>query len=226
MKALQVALYLGLILSSSLVQAGVVIGATRVVYDGGLRESSLSVSNPDKVPYLIQSWVDPQTAGSEKAPFILTPPLFRLEGGDKNVLRIVRLGGNLPKDRESLYWLNVKAIPSSENKDNTLQIAVNTRIKLIYRPEQLKDKSPEAVAGQLSWSRQGGKLRVNNPTPYYMNFQSVKIEGQEVRDATYVAPFSSADFALQEVKAGNAVSWIVINDFGGSGATQQGRLAG
>ncbi|CAI1593757.1 Chaperone protein focC precursor [Serratia quinivorans] len=76
MKAWQVALYLGLILSSSLVQAGVVIGATRVVYDSGLRESSLSVSNPDKVPYLIQSWVDPQTAGSEKAPFILTPRCF------------------------------------------------------------------------------------------------------------------------------------------------------
>jgi P pilus assembly chaperone PapD len=169
--------------------------------------------------------VDPQAGTQTKAPFILTPPLFRLDGGEKNVLRVVRMGKGLPEDRESLYWLNVKAIPSSERKDNSLQIAVNTRIKLIYRPALLKDKSPESVTNQLSWGRQGGKLRVNNPTPYYMNFQSVKVSGKEVQDATYVAPYSNADFTLHGT-SGNEVSWVIINDFGGSGATQHARLAG
>lgn len=68
-----------------------------------------------------------------KTPFIITPPLFRLDPGKNNILRIVNTTPGLPQDRESVYWVNVKAIPSksddSENK-NVLQIAVRTRIKL------------------------------------------------------------------------------------------------
>ncbi|HEJ7042085.1 MAG: molecular chaperone [Serratia liquefaciens] len=216
------ALCSGIMMFSSLAQAGVVVGATRLVYEGDKKESSLSVNNPDAMPYLIQSWVEPPTGSTEKAPFILTPPLFRLDAGRQNVLRVVRVGGALPEDRESLYWLNVKTIPSTERRDNTLQIAVKTRIKLIFRPAGLKGL-PDAVAGTLTWRRTPGQLQVSNPTPFYMNFQSVKVNGQEVKDATYVAPHSSATFALPS-GTGKAVSWRVINDFGGAGTLQQGTL--
>lgn len=70
---------------------------------------------------------------------MVTPPLFRLGAGQENNLRILRTGGNLPEDRESLYWMNIKSIPSTTEKQdnvNTLQIAVKTRIKLIYRPQR------------------------------------------------------------------------------------------
>lgn len=42
------------------VQAGVIVGGTRLIYDGGKKESALNINNPDAVPYLIQSWVDGQ----------------------------------------------------------------------------------------------------------------------------------------------------------------------
>lgn len=212
----------GLMIISSFAQAGVVVGATRLVYDGGKKESSLNVSNSDELPYLIQSWVEPQEGSLQKAPFILTPPLFRLDTGQKNVLRVVRVGGTLPEDRESLFWLNVKSIPSAERRDNTLQIAVKTRIKLIFRPSGLKGL-PELSAGQLIWHRKGMQLDVNNPTPFYMNFQSVNVDGQEVKDATYVAPYSTASFNLSH-QSGNEVTWKVINDFGGSGKLQKSPL--
>ncbi|CAI1690960.1 fimbria/pilus periplasmic chaperone [Serratia quinivorans] len=214
----------GVMMASSLAEAGVVIGATRLVYDGDKKESTLSVSNPDTLAYLIQSWVDPQEGSSEKAPFILTPPLFRLDGGLQNVLRVVRVGGTLPEDRESLYWLNVKSIPSASRQDNTLQIAVKTRIKLLYRPAALNGQSPEAVSGQLTWRQAGTTLTVNNPTPFYMNFQSVTINGLEVQDATYVAPRSTATFNLPATARGKAVIWRLITDYGGVGAPQQGPL--
>lgn len=41
-------------------QAGVIVGGTRLIYDGGKKESALNINNPDAVPYLIQSWVDAQ----------------------------------------------------------------------------------------------------------------------------------------------------------------------
>lgn len=89
--------------------------------------------------------------GELKAPFIITPPLYRLDKDQQNVERIV-LAGALPQDKESLYWLNIKAIPAASRKDNTLQIAVKTRIKLIYRPAALKGVIPEELADKLTGS--------------------------------------------------------------------------
>jgi P pilus assembly chaperone PapD len=225
MKVIPSTLLIATLVSAAAAQAGVVVGGTRLIYDGAKKESSLSVSNPDNVPYLIQSWVETTGGGAEKAPFIVTPPLFRLDGGQQNVLRVVRAGGDLPSDKESLYWMNIKSIPSAqkETNQNTLQIAVKTRIKLIYRPQGLKG-TPEEVTGKLSWQRSGNSLQVTNPTPFYMNFQEVKVAGKEVKEATYVAPGGTASFALPAGVSGGSVSWKLISDYGGIGPAHTGTL--
>lgn len=199
-------------------QAGVIVGGTRLIYDGGKKESSLSVNNPDNVPYLVQTWVDTTVGGAEKAPFIVTPPLFRLDGGQSNVLRVVRTTGNLPTDRESLFWMNIKAIPSGEVKanQNTLQIAVKTRIKLIFRPQNLKG-APEELTDQLKWQRDGNNVQVTNPTPFYMNFMEVTVAGKQVKNVTYVAPNSTANFALPTNVSSGPVMWKIISDYGAIG---------
>jgi P pilus assembly chaperone PapD len=211
------ALILALLFTINVAQAGVIVGGTRLIYDGDKKESSLSVKNPDKTSYLIQTWIE-MTGGAEKAPFIVTPPLFRLDGGRENLLRVVRAGGNLPEDKESLFWMNIKSIPSVEQNidKNTLQIAVKTRIKLIYRPQGVKG-SPEDVADNIIWQRNGNDLQVTNPTPFYMNFQGVKVAGKDVKEATYVAPGSTARFALPSGVSAGRVSWKIINDYGGVG---------
>ncbi|WP_260515800.1 fimbrial biogenesis chaperone [Serratia fonticola] len=225
MKFIPTTLLVTLLASAGVVQAGVVIGGTRLIYDGGKKESSLSVNNPDKVPYLIQSWVETTAGGAEKAPFMVTPPLFRLDGGQENVLRVVRAGGNLPSDKESLYWMNIKSIPSVNNdtNQNTLQIAVKTRIKLIYRPQGLKG-TPEELAGKLTWQRNGNNLQVTNPTPFYMNFHEVKVADKGVKGVTYVAPMSSASFALPAGTSGGSVTWKIISDYGAVGEAHTGAL--
>lgn len=38
--------------------AGVVIGGTRFIYNEGGKNTNVHLENPDKVPYLIQSWID------------------------------------------------------------------------------------------------------------------------------------------------------------------------
>lgn len=215
------ALCLPLLLSGTLAQAadvgGVTVGGTRLIYDGGKKEASLSVTNSDTNPYLIQSWAETRNGGAEKAPFIVTPPLFRLEGNEQNLLRIVRTGGNLPEDRESLYWLNIKSIPAGSKKEgaNTLQIAVKTSIKLLYRPQGLKGV-PENVTNKLTWSQSGTRLSVKNPTPFVMNFRQVKVGGQEIKDVNYVLPMSEATFTVP-ANASGTVSWKLISDYGGVG---------
>ncbi|WP_411754924.1 molecular chaperone [Serratia sp. (in: enterobacteria)] len=215
MKVIPITVLASLLMMSCVAQAGVIVGGTRLIYDGGKKESSLSVSNPDKGPYLIQTWVETTAGGAEKTPFVVTPPLFRLDGDQKNILRVVRAGGNLPSDKESLYWMNIKSIPAASKSEvsNTLQIAVKTRIKLLYRPQGIKG-TPEQVADKLTWRRSGNSLQVTNPTPFYMNFFEVKVAGKAVSDVTHVAPMSSASFALPTGVSGGSLSWKIINDYG------------
>lgn len=200
----------------SAANAGVIIGGTRVIYDGNKKEASISVNNPDATPYLIQSWVETQNGGAEKAPFIITPPLYRLDKDQQNIERIM-LAGALPQDKESLYWLNIKAIPSAPKKDNTLQIAVKTRIKLIYRPANLKGVTPEELVEKLVWSRSGDRLSVRNPTPYVMNFNQISVNGKALENVTYALPGTTAQFVLPTGISGGTLTFTVINDYGGPG---------
>lgn len=217
---------IALMLVSSLAQGSVVLGGTRVIYDAGKKESNISVKNPTDKPFLVQSGIKNSDEAGAKPPFIVTPPLFRLDGKKENVLRIIHTGSLLPQDRESLFWLNVKAIPSSADSDvNMLQIAVNTQIKLIYRPKDLSG-TPTDAAKALDWTIDGNQLKVTNSSPYYMNFQSVKINGQEVDSANMAPPKSTSVFKLngtmnkpnKKMKAGDEISWKIINDYGGSSA--------
>ncbi|WP_309600872.1 molecular chaperone [Serratia sp. AKBS12] len=202
-----------------------VLGGTRVIYDAGKKESNINVKNPTKTPFLVQSWVKNDEHTGAKAPFIVTPPLFRLDGKKENVLRIINTGGDLPQDRESLFWLNVKAIPKSTDIDaNTLQIAVNTQIKLLYRPKNLPGTLDEA-AKALNWQLENDQLKVVNDSPYYINFQSVKINGQNIDAATMAPPKSTSIFKLNKaIKTSGEISWKIINDYGGGSALIQKKL--
>ncbi|EFH7843846.1 fimbria/pilus periplasmic chaperone, partial [Escherichia coli] len=66
--AIMLSLFLG---QPALTYAGVVIGGTRVVYISNNADKSISVfSKEEKIPYLIQSWVDPFNKDDKsKAPF-------------------------------------------------------------------------------------------------------------------------------------------------------------
>ena len=196
--------------------AGVVVGGTRVVYSSEKREATISVKNPDKSsPYLIQSWVESEYGSTAtKAPFIITPPLFRLDAEQENTLRIIRIDGQLSDSKETVYWLNIKSIPSTEKSEqNALQISVKTRIKLFYRPVGLAGSASEAYK-LLKFNKAGNQLRVKNPTPYYVSFYSVKVGLIEIKDAGMVSPYSSREWIIPEGAMGS-ISWQAINDYGG-----------
>jgi len=200
--------------------AGVIIGGTRIIFEGAKKEATINITNPDNTPYLIQSWIDMQDGGAGKAPFIITPPLYRLDGGQKNLERIV-MTGSLPQEQESLFWLNIKAIPSASKQMNALQIAIKTRIKLIYRPEGLRASTPEEQANKLTWQQSGNAIQVNNPTPYVINFNEITLGGRKLDDVTYVLPGASARFLLPEGGSGHSLTFKVINDYGSPGTAHQ-----
>ncbi|WP_449556203.1 fimbrial biogenesis chaperone [Huaxiibacter chinensis] len=207
----------------STAHAGVIIGGTRVIFEGNKKEASLSINNPDNAPFLIQSWIETASGGQENVPFIITPPLYRLDKGQQNVERIVMTEA-LAQNKESLFWLNIKAIPSASQKENTLQIAVKTRIKLIYRPAALAGSLPEEDADKLTWKVSGNHLQVFNPGRFVMNFNEVRIGHNKVDDATYVLPGATALFNLPAGNPRGSLSFKLINDFGSTGAEHRASL--
>jgi P pilus assembly chaperone PapD len=199
---------------STTVQAGVIVGGTRVIYQEGKREASISVTNEDPhTPYLIQSWVTNYSkADKSHAPFIVTPPLFRLDAGQKNILRINFTGAALPKDRESVFWLNVKSIaPTRKEETNELQINIKSQFKIFYRPNGLAGDPADAWK-KVNFHVAGNRLIAQNPTPYYVSFFSLSVAGKELQEPGMIGP---GETKAWPVRTAGVVKWRAINDLGG-----------
>ncbi|MDN0124308.1 fimbria/pilus periplasmic chaperone [Yersinia aleksiciae] len=195
--------------------AGVALGATRVIYPADQKQVQLPVTNNDeKSNYLIQSWVE-NANGEKDGRFVITPPLFAMQGKKENTLRIIDATNNqLPQDRESLFWINVKAIPSmdkSKQSDNTLQLAIISRIKLYYRPANLTLPVEQAV-DKLRYRRSGNELVLINPTPYFLTVTEMNAGTREIGNAL-VPPMGETSVKLP-ADAGSDISWRTINDYG------------
>lgn len=200
--------------------ASIVITGTRVVYPAGDKEVSVKISNKGRSPVLIQSWLDNGDTKAKpdqiKLPFVLTPPINRVEPDRGQTLRIRALPNNLPENKESVFWLNVLEIPAKpkdELKDtnNYLQVAFRSRIKFFYRPAGLKG-SPKAAATDLQWSRVGSSLHVKNDSPYHISLVDVYVNGKKA-DGKMLAPFAEDNYALT-VSAGSKVKAEYVNDYG------------
>jgi fimbrial chaperone protein len=224
-KTTKALLALAVVVLTQRAEAGVALGATRVIYPADQKQTALGVSNNnDKDTYLIQSWVE-NNDGKKDGRFVITPPLFVMQGKKDNTLRIVdATNSSLAKDRESLFWINVKAIPSSDKaqqKDNTLQLAITSRIKLLYRPRDLRMPPDEAPA-KLTFKRSGSVLVITNPTPYFLTLTELKA-GTRALTNTMAAPMSSVTVELPGDTA-SSITYRTINDYGALTAVMKGTL--
>lgn len=200
--------------------AGVVIEGTRVVYSAEQREVAVRMSNKRAYPVLVESWIDcPEAAPADcKAPFVLAPPLFRLDPDKGQTLRIFQAPGPKPTDRESLYYLNVRDIPPKAEGDG-VSIAFRSRLKLFHRPPGLSVQPGDAPR-QLRWFAGDASVRVENPTPYFITVIALEPAGgaaQEL-DGVMVAPFASLEVPLEPgntLRAAQALHFTIVNDLGG-----------
>jgi len=214
--------------------ASVVISGTRVVFNAEQGATTVQLTNKDTRPALVEAWVDAgnihSTPDNTDAPFLVTPPLFRMDAHAGQSLRILYVGAKhgLPGDRESLFWLNVLEVPPKPSgaaaQKPHLQFAIRTRIKLFYRPGDLplkRSKAPEKLIWKAVKKDGGLALEVKNPTPYYLTLVKVALAaaGHSYDAKTgMVAPFSGLTLKVHGLSkmpvAGSKVSYSTINDFG------------
>ncbi|HHG9496689.1 TPA: molecular chaperone [Citrobacter farmeri] len=195
---------------------GIQIGKTRVIYNANDKEVALPIINKsDDSPWLVQSWVDTGD-GKTRGPFIITPPLFRLDAQKEQSLRIIWSGAAVPENRESLFYVNIRTIPASDMENeskNILRLIYKTRLKLFYRPQGLKG-TPTKACEKLKFTRTGQTLRIDNLSGYHTVFDSLLIDNKSLTRADTVAPGSTVTLALPGDTAGNHLVWRCISDYG------------
>ena len=104
---------LGLAMSSILVanstHAEIILHGTRVIYPSDAREVTLQVSNNGSKPSLVQAWIDEGDAKStpdqSKVPFMITPPISRVDPTKSQSLRITALpnAAQIDQKKETVY---------------------------------------------------------------------------------------------------------------------------
>ncbi|MCY1700983.1 fimbria/pilus periplasmic chaperone [Lelliottia sp. SL45] len=203
------------------------LGGTRLIYPENSGGVFMQVNNPNEYPMLVQSLVLEENK-STPASFIVTPPVFRLDGKQQSRVRVIMSGSSEQNDRESLKWLCVTGIPPELGdewiddaekkavKEAELQIKVRVSrcIKLLVRPGDLQQK-PAFVKESIAWARHGDKIQASNKTPFFMSFGTLKAGKNEIANPDYIPPFGTKDFTIPAGSSGE-LSWTLITDEGSS----------
>ncbi|ELV2797977.1 fimbrial biogenesis chaperone [Enterobacter ludwigii] len=204
--------------------AALTVDRSRLIYNEGDKSISVNVTNRNtQDPYLAQGWMEDESEKKLTEPLLVLPPVQRVEPDGKTMVRIQALPmvSKLPKDRESVFWFNLREIPPKSTKPNTLTLAMQTRLKVFYRPAALKvDAMADTIPGinTLTLSRAGDKFIVHNPTPYHVSFVEARStlngKGLEGFEPVMVSPKGEAPLPVKATVLGNTPVLMFVNDYG------------
>lgn len=207
------------------VNAAIGLDRTRVVFDGSKDAASMTITNNNtQLPYLAQGWIEDEQGNKITSPLIVLPPVQRLEPGKKSQVKVQALPAvkSLPQDRETVYYFNLREIPPRSDKANSLQIALQTRIKLFYRPASIVPSQQERSdpwQKQLILTREADDFQVNNPTPYYITLidarSSKKGKTSPGFEPLMVPPKGTLKLGVSAAALGSKPWLTYVNDYGG-----------
>lgn len=213
----------------NLTQAGVSIDGTRIIFPTSSTSVGVQVRNEFSTPALVQTWIDNgnmnEIPPAEEIPFVISPPLSRVEPHQGQIIRVIQTGSpELPEDRESLFWFNLLDVPPDNpnlSTQNLLSFTVRTRIKMFYRPAKLKISINEAYNQiHFKYLNDEQKLEVNNPTPYYITFVNINFKSSSdekaYKQSVMLEPYSNQKLSnFKFVGAPQKIDYSILNDLGG-----------
>ncbi|MCI2290218.1 molecular chaperone [Enterobacter sp. I4] len=203
--------------------AAVNLDRTRIVFPESDKASSVTIENQSKsLPYLALAWVEDADGRKEDSRFMALPPIQRLEPGTSSQVRIVRQPATqqLPGDRETLFFFNLREVPpksaSPKEARSVMQVAMQSRIKLFWRPEAIRKKAGDDAEMRLAVTVAGKTMTLKNPTPYFITLAWLSNNGKTMLpgfDSLMISPFDTRTLTLSEPEeSGYSIGYI--DDYG------------
>lgn len=150
--------------------SAVTLDRTRIIFPGTEKSINITISNDNpEEAYLAQSWIeDLQGNKLTKGAILATPPLQRIEPNSYSLVRLSTTPElhKLPQDRESVFYFNLREVPPKSTDGNTLQIALQSRVKLFYRPNSILSEAETKWTHKVTLTKTAQGYRVNNITPF------------------------------------------------------------
>ncbi|EMZ5229004.1 fimbrial biogenesis chaperone [Escherichia coli] len=179
------------------------------------KTASIQYNNMTNEKYLLQSYITEYNKDDKNKSFAITPSLYRINPGDSFQFRIENMKNNLPKDRESVFHINILAIPPiTDNSSPSIQIGLNSKIKLFYRPLELKNKyNAEKLAENLQFVSTTNSVNIYNPSPFHITLDTVSVDNKRVKNIKdlMIKPFSELVIPAKNAKS---IIFTTISDLG------------
>ena len=144
--------------------------STRVYLNGDQREGFLTVRNDGDVPYYLVAKLLDESTKTRSKDFLVSPPSAMLSGRDQITLRIVRVSDSLPKDSESVSFLQLRLLPGErEQADNRIKAIYNFYVKVFYRSKEIqKNNATENAIEKMALACHDGEVSMKNNSPYWL----------------------------------------------------------
>jgi P pilus assembly chaperone PapD len=208
---------------STLANSAVNVDKSRIVFPSGSLSASISLHNSEKEPALVQLWTDKgnqfTTPDSVRTPIIVNPPVFKMQPGEVRNIRLMLVSPeDLPRDRESIFWLNIYQMPPNTGliprEQKKVILPLKIRLKIFFRPSSMKNISLADYAKLSFKQTKGTEVMVINPTGWYITIPYIII-GKDQLKSCMLAPFTQTKVHLSEEAAkGMSVRYNVIDDQG------------
>lgn len=193
---------------------------TRIIFNASAKSVTVRLTNQSKTdPYLAQSWIEDKEGKKTREFISPIPPLLRIEPDEQAQVRLMAQQNlsRLPADRESLFYYNMREIPPKAEQKNVMQIAMQSRLKLFWRPKAIELKEGQFVPlDKVVISRSSDGLQLKNPSPYYITVGYIGLNGKTLlpgAESVMVEPFGQATQKLKNLPAEFQIGYI--GDYGG-----------
>ncbi|WP_272690398.1 fimbrial biogenesis chaperone [Providencia sp. PROV152] len=205
---------------SPLFADGISLNQSRVIFSAQDNSQIVQLKNDTDGALLVQATVLDAVDGKQIDNFIVVPPLFRSEPRSEYSMRVRKNNVlQLPKDKESIFFLKMRAIPpidkKNENESNMSVVFVTAIvIKVYYRPEGISAPKISDYR-KVVIEKANNKWQLNNPTPYYMTIVDFSLNGKKIQEKIMIPPFNT--YGLDRFVANtNSVkgSWRFVTDYG------------
>lgn len=188
-------------------QSSIEINKDKFIFIESVNQEIIEINNKANNDYFIQSWVTHyDKENSNEIPFMVTPPLFKIE---KDEIK--------ERDRETLYRINIKRIPillNSDNNKNMLHVSINSVYNLIHRPISIEKDAKDAYKKIKFLKNKNNEFIINNPTPYFIALSSVYFNRMLiVNESKTIPPFKKYN-TKKIISESGYVKWKIFNQHG------------